>query len=193
MTDIFVRSKKHVISQSLTRDLCVKTINIAVWQWEDGFSHDDKLVGFKNTVILSVVKQSHFAASQSELDRSHCPSQFISRTGPAAACPSTPTGALQSPGDELWSSGRQACVVCSHFLSNKKAVFLSTWIKKAAWVSVIGGLLVVIKREQKMAVPKKIYKRLLYTQLFNQKVRGGDSGSSGQSSANWDPEWSEHL
>lgn len=154
-------------------------------------------VSATNWWVLKTLFLSLFAANESELDCFRCPSQFISRTGPAAACPSAPTGALQSPGDELWSSDPQACV--SHFFSNKKKdVFLSTWIKKAAWASIIAGLLVVAKREQKMAAPrppkkkKNIYKRLLYTQLFNQKVRGDDSGSSGQSSANWDPEWSEH-
>lgn len=48
-------------------------------------------------------------------------------------------------------------------------------------------------REQLRAPPEMIYKRLLYTQLFIQKVRGDNSGSSGLSSAIWDPEWSKHL
>lgn len=58
----------------------------------------------------------------------------------------------------------------------KKDVFLSTWIEKAAWVC--GEKVGAKKKQKKPTVPKKIYKKFLYTELFNQKVRGGDSGSS---------------
>lgn len=153
-------------------------------------------VSATNWWVLKTLFLSLFAANESELDCFRCPSQFISRTGPAAACPSAPTGALQSPGDELWSSDPQACV--SHFFSNKKRCFPFNVNQEGSMSlyhcrSSCGG-----KEGAKNGCPpppqkkKNIYKRLLYTQLFNQKVRGGDSGSSGQSSANWDPEWSEH-
>lgn len=182
--------QNQVITQLLTRDLCVKSINIPVLRWGKGF-HLMTNWWVLEIQFISLLWNNH-TLQQVNLN------WIVLTVHHSSSVPLLP--------QELFNHLEMSSDPVTHKLVSfaaislaiKKDVFLCTWIKKAAWGSVIGGLLVVTKREQKIAAPKKqktkqIYKRLLYTQLFNQKVRGGDSGSSGRSSASWDPEWSEHL
>lgn len=152
---------------------------------QKGVALDDKLVGFlkkKNrTVHCSDVKQSHRAASEFVLESFHCPSVHQ---------------------QDRHCSSLSRCSLFDHRCDPARflrSLFLSIKRRFPSRGNKEGGASLRCWRScgdkpgATDGCSRNDLQKEYCTQLFIQKVSGGDWGSSGQSSAIWDPEWSEHL